>query len=142
MRGPYCVYILRDPRNNLPLYVGYGQTGLRPRESARYPVIPELKEELHTIRSLGLEPKIEVVAYFAIKEQARRAEIRLIRQIGWRQFGTGPLCNRTDTGSAPGIKQHSLASRRQISAVLKGRVKFQRRWKEEDDEPGVRRGFL
>jgi hypothetical protein len=87
-RGKYYVYLLVDPRNGLPFYVGKGKgrrchqhraEALEGRRGARYNVIRE-------IIVAGLQVEIRRVRWFADSRAALEYEAEMIWTIGPRNL--------------------------------------------------------
>jgi hypothetical protein len=101
--GKYYVYVYRDPRpgkKRIPIYVGKGTAGKKRadvhwRQKTRNPI---LRGILSKIKQAGLEPLIEIVAWYDNEAAAFKCEISMIALYGRRDLGAGPLCNLTDGG--------------------------------------------
>jgi len=99
----FCVYIYRDPRprkRREPIYVGKGLTERRPDEHWNNSNSPNpfFSRVLEKIRTAGLQPIIEFIAFFENETEAFALEIALIKKFGRRDLGRGTLCNMTDGG--------------------------------------------
>jgi hypothetical protein len=100
---PFYVYLYRDPRRGKkrqPIYVGKG-TVKHGRAEGDHNHNILLVRLLNKIMTAGLEPIIEVVAWFDSENDALALERRLIKRIGRRDLGKGPLANLTDGGDGP-----------------------------------------
>ncbi len=100
---PFCCYMYRDPRRGKarqPIYVGKGLLSSRRPDShwIRGTSNPLFRKILANIRKAGLEPIIEILAFFDNNDDACRLEVELIARIGRRNLGKGPLANLTDGG--------------------------------------------
>jgi hypothetical protein len=87
-RGKYYVYLLVDPRNGLPFYVGKGKNNrchahrkeaLEGRRGARYNVIRE-------ILIAGMEVEIRKIKWFDDSREALEYEAGIICTIGLRNL--------------------------------------------------------
>lgn len=110
----YYVYLLSYPETKIPFYVGVGKENRRshiPREQQHIVDAKKLAEgkklqkpnlhKLHTINKIlatGSTPLIEIVSTHETETAAFEEEIRLIRLIGRKDLGLGPLTNLTDGG--------------------------------------------
>jgi len=116
-------YMLVDPRNNVPFYVGKGQ-GRRCDahvDEAKY-YTKRRSPKLNKIRkllALGLNPIVIKVQDGISDAQAIELECFLIAEM--RDFGI-PLTNMTDGGDGAKGYRHTEAHLRRMSALLKGRV--------------------
>lgn len=97
----YYVYLLIDPRNNKPFYVGYGHG------NRMYEHVQEAKRSKHRNLKLNKIRKIQSeghdIIYNKILEnisalEAKNKEIELIKHYGRFDLGTGILCNHTNGG--------------------------------------------
>lgn len=110
------VYIIRDPRDGCPYYVGIGSKGR----------VQMLRRNAYTnnvtaqIRAAGFEPVVFVVTTHKSRKAAGRMERSLIRRYGRRDINTGMLTNLTDGGDTNGVM--SPAARERMSVRLRGRV--------------------
>jgi hypothetical protein len=99
----FYVYVLRDPRPGKdlqPFYVGKGQGGrahLHWKKATTHKNLM-LRRVLSKIRSVGLEPVVEILRHYEIETDAFAHEIELIAEYGRRNIRTGILCNLTDGG--------------------------------------------
>lgn len=94
------VYILFDPRTNKPFYVGKGK---KQRLSATLNINQKsvncLKRKfIEEIRSVNLEPFLEIVASYECETEAFEHEKKLIQQFGRIIKGDGCLTNFSDGG--------------------------------------------
>lgn len=89
----FCVYVYRDPRpgkKRAAIYVGKGQTKVRPTQHWRTGTSnKEFATTLKEIRDAGLEPIVELVAFFDDERTALATEKVLIGKLK----GNGCLCN-------------------------------------------------
>jgi hypothetical protein len=93
----FYVYLIRDPRYNVPVYVGKGR-GHRARVHLRKSSNVMLDRMIAKCRKQGLEPLVEIVARFTDEADAFALEIALIAKYGRRDLGTGTLFNFSDGG--------------------------------------------
>ncbi len=130
----YYVYILTNPINNLPFYIGVGKEGrksncareiqhiydaIRLREGKK--LYRANKHKLYTILKIldqNLEVKIDRVAIFDNEVDAFNEEIRLIKLYGRADLKLGLLTNLTDGGE--GTVNVSEESRIRRSNARKG----------------------
>lgn len=97
----WYVYVLYDPRNGKPFYVGKGK---KYRLSAT--VNPNqtnngLKRKfLSEIRAVNLEPKVEIVAEYTEELDAFNHEKELVKQYGRIIKGDGILTNYSEGGDS------------------------------------------
>lgn len=95
----HYVYLLIDPRNNQPFYIGKGQKRRVYRHLSEAKLNPvywnniEKCKKINEITSIGLEVKIEQI-FTETDEQARHLEQQLILQYGRLFNNTGILTNR------------------------------------------------
>jgi hypothetical protein len=95
-----CVYMLADPRDQSPFYIGIGKLE-RPKEhfkkeghnSGRWAIIRQLRSE-----GIATRHMIVYLARDVSSEVARYLEECLIDFLGRRSLGTGPLTNLTPGG--------------------------------------------
>lgn len=121
---PFYAYILRKPCG-APFYVGVGK-GDRLLDHERDARLPHKRgRKISTIRAIhadGLSVRYEAASFHSDWHSAAAEEVALIRQIGRKDRGIGPLCNLTDGGEgAPGAVR-SQAARDAVSAAQKGKV--------------------
>jgi len=131
----YYVYILKNPINNLPFYVGVGKQNRKSgcvREQQHIKDAVKLREgkklhrpnkhKLHTILQIldaGMEVTIDIAAWYDDEKLAFAEEMRLIAMYGRSDMGLGPLTNLTDGGE--GVINPSPETIAKISSSLKGR---------------------
>lgn len=118
----YYVYVLRRP-DGTPFYVGKGRYDRVARHE--YDAFKTRKKSyrLNVIRQViaqGGRIGYEITRFHAEPADALAAEIDLIRTIGRRDLGTGPLTNKTDGGD--GWMNPSPASRSRIAAFMRQRM--------------------
>jgi hypothetical protein len=117
----YYTYMLVDPRNNLPFYVGKG-TGRR-----CYQHLTEARSGrnnshkcnvIRKILSLGMEPVIKVVDSGLTEAVAFELEEFLIQELGRHDKSSGHLTNKTNggEGASGAIRTHEM--KRKISAFV------------------------
>lgn len=130
LNQPY-VYIYSDPQTGTPFYVGKG-TGRRYKEHLQpsklkrtYPLASKLRRML----SEGVQPQISQI-FTSNEGFAFSLEVGLIRHLGKRCDGTGPLLNLSDGGEgATGIpNKHKGVSQpvwliEKRAAALRGKKK-------------------
>jgi hypothetical protein len=103
----YYVYLLIDPRTNVPFYVGKG--------SGRRAKVSRSRESI----KIGVECEIKFVATSLSHIEALRLEIEQIRQYG-RVRDSGCLINRTLGGG--GMRGYiSEETKRKLSQIMKGK---------------------
>lgn len=97
----WYVYVLYDPRNNKPFYVGKGK---KYRLSATINIKQTgnaLKRKfLSEIKSMGLEPRIEIIAEYDEEIDAFTLEKDLVRKYGRIIKGDGVLTNYSEGGDS------------------------------------------
>jgi hypothetical protein len=131
----YYVYVLTDPINNLPFYIGVGKENrksgcvrekqhiidaIRLREGKK--LLRPNRHKLYTILKIldqNLEVTIDIVAKFDNEIDAFIEEIKLIKQHGRSDLGLGPLTNLTDGGE--GGVNPSIETRLKQSLSKKGK---------------------
>jgi hypothetical protein len=95
----WYVYILYDPRNNKPFYVGKGtkrrlSTTINPNQTGN-----GLKRLfLEEIQAINLKPTIEIVGEFKEESDALAVEKNLVANFGRIIKGTGCLTNYSEGG--------------------------------------------
>jgi hypothetical protein len=116
------VYLLVDPRNKLPFYVGKGmgeRCHFHVQEARYYVKRKSLKlNKIRKILSLGMAPEIVKVEENVSDRQAIELECLLIAEM--RDLGI-PLTNMTDGGDGAKGYKHTPEHIEYISGVLKGR---------------------
>lgn len=98
MDKPFYVYILRRP-NGEPFYVGMGSGDRITQHEKR--ARKERSHKASIIRSIwaaGLTVEGYIVERFDEAADAKSLEVELIRSIGRRDLGAGPLANHSDGG--------------------------------------------
>jgi len=122
----YFVYIYKDPKTNIPFYVGYGKNNrhLSHLNEARKALTPVQGEhKLNTIRKIlreGFEPIIQIIEDGLSKESACELEEFLISEIGRADLNQGPLTNQTKGGD--GNRDWSPEHRLKMSNIRKGTI--------------------
>jgi hypothetical protein len=126
----FYVYVLADPRKPgeftygkttlslEPFYVGKGKGDRYKSHHLRSS--PAVKNKVNSIkRSAGRSHRAKIIARNLTEEQAYELETKLIRLIGRKQTGHGPLLNMNEGG--PGVQQGyvSEATRARRAAALK-----------------------
>lgn len=95
----YYVYILIDPRNGEPFYVGKGKDDRAHTHSKRYEKYNKLKDGIiKKISEEGLEVVVLIKDQNLEEKDALILEQQPIKEIGRRDLGLGPLANMTDGG--------------------------------------------
>jgi hypothetical protein len=120
-RGPFIVYIYRDPRPDRgrePIYVGKGtlRSG-RHRQHLWRATNVRLRRKLDLIKAAGLDPIIEVVLQTEVESAAFEAERRIIAEFGRADRKEGPLCNATDGGEGATGARRSEAEKCRLRAA-------------------------
>ena len=116
----YLIYLLRDPRNSEPRYVGKSTTGLhRPRHHILSPNPKQtyLYNWIHSLQAEKLEAEIFVLERFSKPEDLAEAErywIRTLRESGYR------LTNLTDGGEGRLGVKHTEETKKRISLANSG----------------------
>lgn len=117
------VYLLIDPRNNLPFYVGKGQgnrCNFHVSEAKYYTKRKSLKlNKIRKLLSLGLSPIVRKVEENVSDEQAIDFECLLIAEI--RDLGIA-LTNMTDGGDGAQGYKHTEEHKQRMREKFKGRV--------------------
>ena len=127
----YLIYLLRDPRNCEPRYVGKSVSGIhRPRSHLVNPNPKQayLYNWIHSLQAGGLEAEILIVERFSKPEYLAEAErywIKTLREAGYR------LTNLTDGGEG------RLGLRHPEEAKQKIRETKQKRRAKADIEGGI-----
>ena len=95
----WYVYILYDPRNNKPFYVGKGnKRRLRATLNTNAGANPLKRKFLEEIKASGSDPIIEIVGEYLIEDASLLREKQLIDQYGRIIKGDGILVNYADGG--------------------------------------------
>lgn len=110
------VYLYRDPKGNIPRYVGIGTSDARARfhlkKNAK--TNPQLKNMIEKRKAEGyrIEPTITYLGHNDF-EVAKLIEIQEIAKYGREDLGKGTLFNKTDGGD--GLLNPSTETRRRMS---------------------------
>jgi hypothetical protein len=100
----WYVYILYDPRNDRPFYVGKGKkkrlkATVNPNQNNNH-----LKKKFIKEMSLvGLEPRVNIIAEYELEEDALAHEKKLISEFGRIIKGDGILTNYSDGGDKSNV---------------------------------------
>lgn len=116
----FCVYAHVDPTLAVPFYIGKGNFK-RAMSLFRRNLFHQ--ERVQQIRSLGLEPIVEILFNDLSEEEALQIEEREIMRFGREDQGTGCLLNLTnggEWGSPMKGKTHSIETKRKMSLSLLG----------------------
>ena len=117
------VYLLIDPRNNLPFYVGKGHGNrcyFHVNEAKYYPKRKSLKlNKIRKLLSLGLNPIVKKVEENVSDKQAIEFECLLIAEI--RDLGI-QLTNMTDGGDGAKGYKHTEKHKQMMREKFKGRI--------------------
>lgn len=107
----HCVYIHRKASTGEPFYVGKGLLPDRPASKSKRSV-----PWRRTVAKHGLV--IDVVAYCIDDKSAQALEKLIIRDIGRRDLGLGPLVNLTDGGDGHAgiVASEALRQKRSINS--------------------------
>lgn len=122
----FYVYLYRDPRRgkyNQPLYVGKGTA--RRRADIHWKRAAEnevLRRILDKIKADGLQPLVEIVAWFDVEDDAFALEKALIARFGRLSEKTGTLANLTGGGEGLSGMRLSVETRAKIGAANRGRA--------------------
>src|ERR1039458_5353010 len=105
----YYTYIYKDPSRDYygkpePFYVGKG-SGKRSRVHFQRTDYCEFVHRLQKLKRNGIEPIITKIIVGANEEFALGIETMLIKRIGRKDLGTGPLLNLTNGGDTPPINR-------------------------------------
>jgi hypothetical protein len=101
IQANFYVYVIYDPRpgkDDARVYVGKANNKQRPRKHLRKSHNVVVQRFIAHCRKLGLEPDVEIVAYFDNEADAFVFEIARIKKYGRRDLGTGTLYNLADGG--------------------------------------------
>ncbi|WP_431861369.1 NUMOD3 domain-containing DNA-binding protein [Azospirillum sp.] len=125
--GKFYVYIYRDPRpgkRGVPIYVGKGSQayGRADDHWGGKATNRMLRGILAKVRSAGLEPIIEIVAWFDDEAAAFCLERSLIAKFGRRDLGSGTLCNMTSGGEGAAGAVRSKETKAKIGAGNRGKT--------------------
>lgn len=116
------VYLYRDPKGNIPRYVGVGKTDVRARfhlkKNAKTNIL--LKNMIEKRKSEGymVEPIITYLGHDDF-EKAKLVEIEEIAKYGREDLGLGTLFNHTDGGDGASNTIVSIETRAKRSASMK-----------------------
>ncbi len=128
----YSVYVYLDPRrpgvfkygrwkfDHEPIYVGMGRPK-RPRSHLKNSHSRTLNARIKQIRKDGVEPIVLIKRDNLTAEAAYDIEVTLIRRIGRKDLGTGPLFNLIDCSGA-GPKVVSERTKKKISRITKNQM--------------------
>lgn len=119
MRMDFYVYVLIDPRNGLPFYVGKGN-GNRMINSMKDTFNPFKTRVINKIKSLGLEVIAKKVCGNLPESLAYKFENELVIKYGRRDNKTGILTNLNDGGY--GGVNPSKEGRKKMSEINKGKI--------------------
>lgn len=117
----YYVYILKDPKDLKPFYVGKGK-GTRYKDHNRLSTKQPYK--VNKIKSILARGETFVTEFYCIDVSNKTAlivEEALIRKFGRRDLETGILCNMT-SGGGDGVRSVSIEERNRRSLRLKGKT--------------------
>lgn len=100
----YYTYVIIDPRNKQPFYVGKG-TGNRMYSHWLHRNLKNngnvlVKQKMKKIELEKLKPIYEKILYNVNQHMALQKEIELVKLYGRLDIGTGILCNFTNGGEA------------------------------------------
>jgi|694.fasta_scaffold05410_35 hypothetical protein len=118
MENIYYVYIYRDPKNNIPFYVGKGKNNrifdlLKESKSNNIEFNYLKHKKVREILSKDLEPLIEYHSRNLSEIQAYKLEEKLIKKYGRICTNNGCLTNLTSGGE--GIKNITEDARKKMS---------------------------
>jgi hypothetical protein len=110
----YYVYQLRDPRNELPFYVGKGR-GYRAYEhlSGSSGDNKHKNNTIHQILREGYEVQVEFLWVDLYEKDALRREVWVIHLYGRKDKKEGPLTNKTDGGE--GVSGHVWSEEQKLA---------------------------
>jgi hypothetical protein len=122
----HCCYIYHDPERDHPIYVGEGslkrsQSHLKVAQAGK-PSRKRFINRLKTILSLGLKPRIDLVASGLTKSEALDIEEDLIKRYG-RIIDGGVLYNVSPRGFLNACKPLTEEQRKAVSEYWKDRPK-------------------
>ena len=116
------IYLYRDPKGNIPRYVGVGKTDVRARFHLKKNAKTNrlLKNMIEKRKSEGyiVEPIITYLGHDDF-EKAKLVEIEEIAKYGREDLGLGTLFNHTDGGDGASGTIVSLVSKAKRSASMK-----------------------
>lgn len=130
----YYLYQLKNPKTDLPFYIGVAKQNRKascPREQQHIKeavswlegrkIKKPNKLKFYTILKILKEDqvKIETGPFFQKEQDAFAVEIEMIKKYGRKDNGTGILTNLTDGGE--GAVNMSKQTRQKLSAALKGK---------------------
>lgn len=117
----FFVYVYRDPRTNMPCYVGKGQRG-RDKVHLRGSHNKRLNRLITEMRKAGHEPQIERIADGLACAEARALEIETIAKYGRKGYESGGLLmNHTLGGEGTSGRVLSEESLKKLSASNRGK---------------------
>lgn len=97
MNKKFYVYQLRDPRSELPFYIGKG-SGRRAWYHINHIDYSHKSNTIQKILREGYEVQVEILQDNLTEDSAFELEIQLISKYGRRDLGTGCLTNLTSGG--------------------------------------------
>lgn len=117
----FYTYILSDPRNGLPFYVGKGKGDRYAHhlsEALSYRNNSHKCNVIRKILSSGLEPITNIVESGISESAAFEFEEFLIQEIGRSDLGRGSLTNKTNGGEGASGAIRSDAMKRKLSEFV------------------------
>lgn len=121
----YYTYVLIDPRNCQPFYVGKG-TKRRMYDHWKHRHAKrvsnwQLKRVLCELEQLGLRPTYVKVVDNVCEQEAFSKEVELIHEYGRLDMGTGTLCNMTCGGDGVGSRSKEWRKRKSQTETEKNK---------------------
>jgi uncharacterized protein len=122
MESDFYIYIYIDPRTDTVFYVGKGRLErvnrhimqARDYSNSSYskkPIVTYIRE----LWDQNLEPVIQMYAENLTEEESFKIETKLIRDIGRKDLGLGPLLNITDGGVGTVHHKHTEETKKKMS---------------------------
>lgn len=119
----YCVYLIIDPRSNLPFYVGKGRPRRPKQHIRRKPLKKSVNKEkqkiINELLDLKISPEIKIVGDNLCEQDAWSLEKSQVQLYGRRRFG-GILTNMTDGGDGKSHHITSEETKKRISKSMRG----------------------
>ncbi len=118
MNKKFYVYQLRDPRSELPFYIGKG-FGRRAWDHIKNIDYSHKSNTIQKILREGYEVQVEILQDNLTEDSAFELEIQLISKYGRRDLGTGCLTNLTSGGEGASGRILSEESKNRHKAACK-----------------------
>jgi NUMOD3 motif len=124
----FYVYVIYDPRDSIPIYVGKGRRAYEHLNGAENPILEKVRKK---IESLGLKLNFKIIARFESEAEAFAKERERVAFYGRRNLKRGLLCNLTDGGDGmsglimpPGANEKRAAAHRGKKRSPEARAKM------------------